>query len=67
MEGRSPAESKQGATMEKAVTTIIWIISLCMAGAEGPFWINCLGGVLFLWSCIVIGNILVEEGESVND
>ena len=47
--------------MEKTVMVIAWVIGLCMAGAEGPIWINCLGGVVFLWSCIVIGNILGEE------
>ena len=36
----------------KTITTILWIIGILLAGAEGQIWINFTGLAIFLLSTI---------------
>jgi fatty acid desaturase len=46
--------------MKKTFLVFIWVFSLCMAGSEGLYIFNVVGGVLFLITSILIGGMINE-------
>jgi len=44
----------KGENMKKSIATLAWIIGICLAGSEGPIYINFVGLTLFCFSSLAI-------------